>query len=315
MLDFSHIPTSDGGSDVQMFVGRSITVGATYEQWVRPRGKTMCSIFLQGHGGNGGSGVVGSNNSSAGGGGGGSGASVRLTMPLAMLPDILYLSLAGPGAINITSYITIAPSLTAGGAAPLPNNVLALAAPGQAGGNAATGTAGAAGVAGIITNMTAATMPLGWGFADTPIVGHVGTAGGTNGVAPALTLPVLGCVTTGGTGGAGLPASAAAGLAGGLITGANPFPTVPGGLGGSAATTPPTRGAAGGLVIPKLNFWYGGTGGGSTHGTSLTTGLVQAAGGDGGYGSGGGGMGGALTASAAAVISKGGAAICIIVCW
>jgi hypothetical protein len=59
----------------------------------------------------------------------------------------------------------------------------------------------------------------------------------------------------------------------------------------------------------------GGTGGGSTHGTALTTGLVQSNGGDGAPGCGGGGMGGALTASTAGAVGQGGVAFAVITTW
>lgn len=118
-----------------------------------------------------------------------------------------------------------------------------------------------------------------------------------------------------GTGGAGLGAAGVAGTAGGAFTVAGQFPPHLGGAGGSAATTPPQNGTGGYEPIPRLFYGYGGTGGGSTHGTATGAGLVQASGGNGAVGCGGGGMGGALTASAAGQVGQGGVAWCCIVCW
>jgi hypothetical protein len=316
VLDFSHLPTGYGSADVQEFIGKSdaITNGVMWETWTKPRGKSMCSILLIGNGANGGTGVVGANSVSAGGGGGGSGAVTTVTMPIGLLPDTLFISLlAGSNAASgLANYVTVAPPLTAGGGAPIVNNVLATAGGGGRGGNGAAGVAGAAGTAGAVGS--AATMPLGWGRA-TSVVGHVGSAGGAAVAGVALALPVTGAIVTGGTGGAGLGAAAAVGTAGGAITGAGAFPTNPGGLGTAVATTPPGVGNPGFRPVQNMGYWMGGTGGGSTHGTATTTGLVQSSGGDGAIGCGGGGMGGALTGSTVGAVGKGGPAYCLIVCW
>jgi hypothetical protein len=316
MLDFSHLPTGYGSADVQEFIGKSDSLnnGVVWETWLKPRGKSMCCIMLLGNGANGGSGVIGANSVSAGGGGGGSGALTTLTMPIALLPDVLFISLQAGGnpASGLVNYISVAPPLTAGGGAPTVNNVLAIANGGSRGGNASAGTAGALGAAG--TAATAATMPLGWSWA-TVVAGGGGTAGGGTVAGLSLTLPVTGVIATGGTGGAGLGAAASSGTAGGAILAAGVFPLISGGLGTASATTPPGNGNAGIKPMQNLSYWMGGTGGGSTHGTATTTGLVQASGGDGERGCGGGGMGGALTGSTAGRVGKGGPAYCIITCW
>lgn len=157
-----------------------------------------------------------------------------------------------------------------------------------------------------------------WGL---PIsgTGPAGIIGGTTGAGAAFTINASSTLTTGGTGGAGLGAGGANGSAGGAYTvPAAPSPLNiphPGGVAPTAATTPPGVGEHGkNFVLAELNipYFFGGTGGGSTHGTATGAGLVQARGGDGGYGCGGGGMGGALTGSTPAVQALGGESICII---
>lgn len=319
MLDFSHIPTSSGAADIQEFIGKSdaATAGVTWETWVKPRGKSMCSILLIGNGGNGGTGVIGANSVSAGGGGGGSGSMTSITIPISLLPDQLYISLNGGSnaASGLANYVAIAPPLLAGGGAANANNTFVIAGGGGRGGNGTAGTAGTAGAVGAVA--TASMMPLGWQWANIALAGQAGGAGGgaVAGVGITLSLAQTGVIVMGGTGGAGLPAAAAAGLAGGAIAGSGVFPTIAGGLGTAVATTPPTNGSPGCKPFQNLGYWMGGTGGGSTHGTALTTGLVQSSGGDGALGCGGGGMGGALTGSTAGAVGKGGPAFCMITCW
>jgi hypothetical protein len=312
MLDLSHLPVGTGAADVQLFFGTSTAAGNDWQTWVKPRGKTMLQIALFGKGGNGGTGVIGANSTAAGGGGGGSGGQTILTMPLALLPDALFLSLAGRSATTtLASYIALAAKLTAGAGAPTANDTLMIANGGGNGGNAAGATAGAAGAAGAIA--TAATMPLGWGFAIA-LAGQAGIIGGTTVTAGNLTLPVTGLLLTGGTGGGGLPAAAAAGTNGGDINGAGQFFTLKGGQGNATATVPAAPGSAGCQPMPKIGLLYGGTGAASTHGTATGGGLVQGSGGDGAPGCGGGGGGGALTGSAAGVVGQG-VAFAIFTCW
>lgn len=309
MLDFGHIPTGNGIADVQVFVGdATVAAGAStaWKTWLKPRGKTMCNIFLLGRGGNGGTGVVGANSTAAGGGGGGSSGMTLVTMPMTMLPDVLFLYIPGvTAAASLGAFVSIYPDATA-------NNCIAYAIGGANGGNASGATAGTAGNGG--PTASAGTMPIGWNFAKA-IPGQNGVAGGTTGAAGALTLPVTGLLVTGGTGGAGLGAAGSVGTAGGDFTAAGAFPTHKGGIGGSAATTPPQNGTSGYQPIPKLGYWYGGTGGGSTHGSASGAGLVQASGGHGAFGCGGGGSGGALTGSTAGQVGMGGPGLCIITCW
>lgn len=313
MLDFSHIP----GTDVTWLTGASTTAvgtGMTWQAWQKPRGKTMVSILLLGKGGNGGNGVVGANSTAAGGGGGGSGTMATLVMPLALLPDTIFFSLAGQQATTtVASYVAIYPSIIA---TPPPNHTIMIANGGGNGGNASGATAGAVGAAGSLTGMTAATMPIGWQWSKV-LAGQAGIIGATTGSGNALTLPVTGLIVTGGTGGGGLPAAAASGTAGGGYTvpaQPSPFPAHTAPAVTAVATTPPGNGA-GGYKLPGLLYFYGGLGGGSTHGTATTTGLVGAYGGNGAFGCGGGGGGGALTGSTQGIGGFGGPALAIITCW
>lgn len=309
MRDFSHTPTSTGAADVQWFFGDAVTAGTSWKTWNKPRGKSMLSIVLVGAGGNGGTGVVGANSVSAGGAGGQSGATTILAMPLAVVPDRLYLSLSGrkpTATANFASYISIAPNNTA-------NNIIAFANGGLHGGNAAAGVGGTVGTAAAIAAAT--NMPLGWMYAIQVLAAQVGTAGGAAIAAANLALPTTGAFVTGGTGGGGLPAAAAAGTNGGQLTGAGEFPTLLGGQGSATATVPADFGRAGFRPVATLGYFYGGTGSASTHGTALTTGLVQGRGGHGAPGCGGGGMGGALLTSTVGQVGFGGDAFAILTCW
>jgi hypothetical protein len=112
-----------------------------------------------------------------------------------------------------------------------------------------------------------------------------------------------------------LVAAATAGSNGGPLNTAGVFPALNGGFGSGSATTPAASGASGFRPIANLMYFYGGTGGASTHGSATGGGLVQSNGGDGAYGCGGGGSGAALTGSTPGVVGKGGPAFCIITCW
>lgn len=314
MLDTGHIPTGFGTADVQIFYGSQTAEGNDWIAWKKPRGKTMADILLVGKGANGGVGVVGANSTAAGGGGGGSGGQTHLIMPLALLPEVLYLSLVGiVTGSQLRSFIALSPKLTAGAGIPVANDTLMMAYGGTVGGNASGATAGAAGAAGAIA--TVGLMPLGWQFATLSLAGQAGIIGGTTVSGANLTLPVTGLLVTGGTGGGGLPATATNGTLGGSFTVAGQFPAHDAPAATTVATTRPGNAAGGFMPIPKLGYWYGGLGSGSTHGSASGGGLFQARGGDGQPGCGGGGMGGALTGSIAAAVSNGGPAFAIITCW
>jgi hypothetical protein len=306
MLDISHIPTQYPNADVQVFVGNNVGTTSNWQTWIKPRGKSMGHLLIVGAGGNGGNGVIGANSLAGGGGGGGSGGQTSLRFPLHAIPDRLYISLM-PTQAATASKVAIDPTDTV-------NNCFALA---NYGGNGGNGTAvPAGGTAGSGATVAAASaMPLGYGWLQLAIVGQAGIVGGAAVSSGSLALPTTGLLVTGGGGGGGLPAAATFGTNGGSITGAGVFPSVSTAGGGGSATVPGLSGSAGFKPIPNLLYFYGGTGGGSTHGSATGAGLVQASGGDGAYGCGGGGSGAALTGSTAGVGGKGGPAICIITCW
>jgi hypothetical protein len=296
-------------ADVQTFTANSVTASSNFAVWQKPLGKSMCHIFMLGTGGGGGTGVIGANSVSAGGGGGGSGGQTVIMMPMALLPPRLYISV-GMGNTAVGAGIQTTVSVLPNG---LSASVVGIANGGTRGGNAAAGTGGIAGAAGTIALNSA--MPLGWAFSLLALAGQIGIVGGAAVAGGALALPTTGLRVTGGTGGGGLPAAAGTGTSGGNIT-ASTAPTFfqgnPGGIGSATATNPADPGRHGFLVPEAGFFFYGGTGGASTHGTATGGGLVQSRGGDGAIGCGAGGQGGALTGSAAAGASKGGDGLVII---
>ena len=308
MLDLFGLPSATQ-ADVQQFNGNSKINVESWQQWLKPRGKTMASILLVGAGGNGGAGVRGANSTAAGGGGGGSGEQSRLIIPISLLPHVLYVSCGTAGSTGVNSFISVAPNSTT-------NHLILKANPGSAGGAASGATGGAGGVG--ATAGTISGMPLAGLGVFATFGGQNGIIGGAAVAGAALTLPVTGLIVTGGTGGGGLPAAAAAGTNGGsFVVPAAPtiYPPHSGGVGSATATVPANPGNAGTMGFSGLMFGYGGTGAASTHGTATGGGLVQGRGGNGAPGCGGGGMGGALTGSAAAVNSLGGEGFCIITCW
>ena len=297
-------------SDKIVFGGNSITAGGNWHTWTKPIGKSMASIIAIGGGGGGGLGVIGANSTAGGGGGGGSGAMIVMDIPLALLPNVLYVSVgyAKQGS-GIASYVSTQPNIAA-------NHVVAVANGGSAGGDATGGVRGAIGAAGALS--TAATMPLGWPFARVSLVGHPGGLGGSSTTGGNISLPTTGIHVTGGTGGGGLPAAAKTGTSSGVLTvtgSPSYFPAQTAVVGPGSASVPATPGKSGFSVRDAGFYYYGGTGSSSTHGSATGAGLVQAAGGNGGVGSGGGGMGGALTGSTPATLSYGGPGMVIITCY
>lgn len=309
MLDFSHIPSQYPNADVQVFVG-SDPITVVLKAWQKPRGKTMAHILLVGAGGLGGNGIVGANSRAGGGGGGGSGGQTSIRLPLWAIPDTLYLYLpAGHAPGSTTALIAINSATTVAA-----NDTLVRVFGGTAGGNGTAVPAGGSGGAGGAIS-TAGLMPLGWQWLQQAIAGQVGAGGGAAVGGGNITLPTTGLLVTGGTGGGGLPAAAAGGNNAGGIPAVGVFPISSAPTGGSTATTPPQNGASGIQPILNLLFNYGGTGGGSSHGSATGAGLFGGNGGNGAPGCGGGGGGACLTGGVAGVGGKGGPAFCIITCW
>lgn len=310
MLDFTHL--HNPANNQYFYVGTGLTQDTEWITWVKPRGKTMCSITICGKGGDGGTSTPGLATAVAGGGGGSSGTLTTIVAPLVALPDRLYLWLPGVGvAAGSVAKVAVTPETITGAI-----NVLVAGKAGANGGNATSATAGAAG--GATTAVAATDMPLGWQWANTAVAGMAGTAGGGAQAAGGnLTLATTNFqIVTGGTGGGGIDSAAGtAGYAGGNITAVGAFPVNSGGIAGAAAATPPGRGSNGFQPIPGLLYFYGGTGSGSSYNAATGAGLVQLPGGNGAPGCGGGGVGAAQTGSTAAAAGLGGPAFCMITCW
>lgn len=318
MTEALHLPRRFPNGDVQIFAGGSDATAAValspWLIWRKPRGLSMANIFVLGAGAGGGGGF-GSTAGAArgGGGGGGSGAQMTLTIPLFMLPDILYV-FAPAGGLGVTSslggsgqlaYVCAYPNLTSA------FNVYCRSGNAAAvGGGTGTGAAvGAAGTAGTI--VTTSTIPLARQGQFGSIAGQIGLAGGAvAGASPSpQTWPNTGICAMGGNGGAGTTSADFAGgsttalTGGGWIQEAIPVAQAAGSVNGS-------DGINLGWIWGAINtpfFCLAGNGGGSSNST------VGGIGGRGGYGCGGSGGGGGVTTGGRG--GDGGPALVIINCW
>jgi hypothetical protein len=100
MIDFSHTTISPNLS-IYLPTG---TGANSWQTWQKPRGFTMCSMYAIGAGGGGGGGLGSdTSNGRVGGCGGGSGGLSRLTIPLFLLPDTLFIRVLPGGAGGITT--------------------------------------------------------------------------------------------------------------------------------------------------------------------------------------------------------------------
>jgi hypothetical protein len=299
MLDFSHV-VSAPGVDIQSFFGNTDASGQSisnltdWKVWTKPRGVNWVYMIGVGAGSSGAAGTV-STAAATGGLGGGSGAQTTLLMPAFFVPNQLFIQ-TGLGGRNASTsntatsasasvagtntYIAIEPVISTTSN----TNVFFLYASG-----AASGTTG-----GVATAMSGNFPLAGRGWFQN-FAGGNGTAGGAAQAAgTALTLPTTGIMVTGGTGGGGTDATAAAQFAGGAITGVGlggGFPTLLGGTAGATGTAIGGPGSNGFMVKPFM--FYGGTGSG---GDNFATGRVSQPGGNGAPGCGGGGSGAANAA-------------------
>lgn len=273
--------------------------------WRKPAGKTMVSIFCLGAGGAGGRGGQTSNSTAAGGGGGGSGSQTRVSMPLSLVPDVLYVRF---GATSLS--VSASPQSSGSDA-----SCFAFANAGGAGGNASGATAGTGGTAGAAA--TDADMQLGFAYAGV-LAGQAGTAGGAaNATGGNLTLPTTGLLVSGGTGGGGMSNLVdQSGKNGGAINATTPFPALAGGLGATNDTTVGGDGLSGLQPLFGVMRLYGGTGGGACFAGSGTSFLRSGNGGNGAPGCGGGGGAGSyVSPGVPGVGGRGGDALVIITCW
>lgn len=242
-----------------------------------------------------------------GGGGGGSGGLTKVTIPLLLVPDILYVQagLGGRGVASgggaagngLNSFVCVYPNTDVTNTYATSGSVVATG--GGTGTGAAVGSAGAGSTVGTIGQCVLA----GIGSWST-FVGQAGGAGGAvaGAIGTPVALPVTGLLCMGAPGGAG---TTNADFAGGIITG------LTGGTSLISDSRP--QGAAagsndgsGGWQMPKPFFNYCGLGGSSSNAG------IGGNGGPGGPGSGGGGGGAGTTGGRG---GDGGPGIVWILCW
>lgn len=292
MLDLNGY--QDSNMDVRVFVGSRST--AQRYVWTKPKGAKEVFIFLTGSGGGGGSGFSGASGTTRGGGSGGApGAITTLTVPAFLIPDNLFLKLAG-GAAAAQSDASFPSRILMTDNNDL-TNVLIGSGNGAAG---STGTASGGGAAAVGANASTIANGTFLGLGNfKSLSGNVSGAGGAHTGAAGETISALNaCLLSGGAGGGGVGADDV-NWAGGSVTGVpDIIDTV---IGGAAA------GGVGnhGIYIRKPFCAVGGAGGG-TAGASGTGGN----GGDGSYGCGGGGGGAGVTGGTG---GRGGPSIAFII--
>jgi hypothetical protein len=263
----------------------------------------MVSIYAIGPGGGGGSGAH-AQATNSGGGGGGSGGISRLTIPIFMLPDSLYIQVSPGGSGGTPAVSSVG---TAGNVAFTPVATKVSMAPsttsqylyleanagdgGGGGGNGVNGTAGAA--AAIAT-----VRPFALLGATFFIAGNAGAVGGssiTQGTASQI---------YGGAGG-----GADTGINGGVINALANTPFTAVRASSSSAGVTAANGFSWSTIFPgKI---YGGAGGGGSTGSAAMGGGAGCAWGAGG----GGGGGGGVSSPSSGAGGDGGPGCVIITCW
>lgn len=311
MLDFGHIPTPYGSANVQLFTGSASVTGLQWQTWMKPRGKTMMFIMAASGGAGGGAGF--SRAAAAAGGGGGAGGSsglVRVTLPLILVPDVLYIQggAGGTGGVpggaaataGTLSFVAARLSASSPGIHQASNTLIQ-----SSGANPGIGVAGsgtAAGTGGVAATVVPATNgPL-------ALIGHFDAVAGAAGASGGAQTGAIGGASSynaavpvwGATGGAG---TTSADFAGGAFTAVTdsyfsemrPATPAAGSFDGSTGRT-----------VWQPFYSYGG-GGGSSSNTG-----PGGNGGNGGYGCGGGGGGAGTTGGRG---GDGGPGFVLIVCW
>jgi len=309
MIDAFHIPPKYQ-SDMQVFLPVGTNANLSWQQWIKPPGVSMIYMYALGSGGGGGGGFTRASGAAGGGGGGGAGATASLLIPAFFVPDTLYIQPAKGGAgstgsgvaggAGAHSYVSVG-AFPAGLAASMITHQQVylhsglLATPAGGGGAGTVAVGGPAGAAGAVATAPLNTLGSNMGFWKAT-VGKVGFIGGfsATGTASSNVLAASTTTTSGGGGGAG---ANAADTAGGAVTGAGIFLTVPGGAAGSNSGS------------PGANL-FGMSTGGSGAGASAAG--VGGHGGNGGYGSGGGGGGSGTTGGRG---GNGGDGVVVIISW
>lgn len=303
-----HLPPVTGSTDVKVFTrsGADPAVPDTFEvqSWTKPQGVTSIFFLVVGGGSGGGSGFTGIAGSARGGGGGGaSGSAVMLFAPAHLVPNDLYVSAGfgggtGGGTLGRgqTSVIVVRrPSTTT-------NRFLHSSDTFASAGGAGTGSAGGAGgVSGgntLITNV-----PLAGVGIFQSLDGQNGVAGGaqTGADGTSITIPATGAICCGGSGGAGVTATAFAGGGVNAITDSWLSEQRP-----APPATGSNNGSGGRFLLPDLFWGFGGVGGSSSNAG------IGGFGGTALYGAGGGGGGGGTTGGTG---GRGGPGIVVIISW
>ena len=296
MIDLSHVPEIPG---LSVFLPQG-TSADSWQIWNKPRGFVMVSIYAIGPGGGGGAGGR-TIAPAAGGGGGGSGGISRLTIPIFMLPDSLYIRVspggsggAGTAGDGTSGNVAFAPLTTMVAAAPSTTaQYLYLEA--NAGGGGIGGTSGGGGGGGALGAIATA-RPFTLLGSALFIAGAAGAAGAGNGIGGSITQGTATQIYGGAGGGS-------SGQAGGVVNALSGTPFI-------AISTSPSVGApaANGFswntVFPGK--MYGGCGGRGTSGSAGGAGSA--------WGAGGGG-GGGLTTGTGNRGGDGGPGAVIIQCW
>lgn len=312
MIDLSHIPETPG---LSVFLPQSVDANS-WQTWQKPRGFVMATIYAIGPGGGGGSGRAASSGSGTdrgGGAGGGSGGVSRLTIPLLLLPDTLYVRVTpgGSGGASVSAAsngvagnVGFAPATTLVGVYPSTTaQYLFLRANAGNGGAAGSTVTATAGTAGAISATTDA--PLGTLGSTLFIAGNGGANGPSNTFGSSITQSTASQIY-GGAGGAGIGSGLTGGQPGGSINALTNTPFLASSGGVVTGTTPGGAGFSWTSIFPLKH--YGGTGGASNGGGAASDGGNGSI-----WGAGGGGGGGGGTVSGRG--GDGGPGCVIIQCW
>ena len=249
--------------EVQIVTADSAGTSQQLKSVNKPRGASMCLMFLLAGGGSGASPNPGA--AVSGGGGGGAGGATLALFPAILLPDVLWVNV-GRGGARVTTSNTAGsagqPTFVYADASNATNNTIMGTGTTGGGGGAVAGTAGAAGSTGAAANQG------GHGLALSTYISGVAGAAGAAGAGGAITWGGGTRTWSGGGGGAG-----SNGGAGGNVTGTARYPTLAGGTTGGAANA--GNGADGYYLLNTSPFHFvafGGAGGGGTTGGAGVTG-------------------------------------------
>lgn len=296
---FPYLTPNNASVQIYYSVGYSGASSGQDVPVIIPQDKSFACFYISGGGGGGGGGATATLGSAAiGGGGGGSGALSAVSIPIKMLPPVIYFTAgeggaggaaAGNGSAGRVSYLKVRAEDEQTGS----TSTLIFASGG--GGGATAGTAGAAGVIAGVANFNNAYRGLGEPLRVAGQIGGAGSSGAAGGGVAITPLNSISCLTRGGLAGGGVNASNA-GQLGGIYTAVASSLSWVQNISSAAAAGQNGSGGLAFLSDPVPYLCTGGNGGGGNTVASGTGG----AGGSGGPGSGGGGGGACNGASAVA---------------